>query len=255
MNGLAGKRILVTRPQDQASALIEKLNVYGAESIAFPTIKIASLDDPAPLFQAIVELRSYRWVIFTSVNGVSEFWKYLTACGQNEEAFVGIDVAAIGPATAEALRERGVEPRFMPDEYIADAIAAGLGDVQGERILLLRADIARKSLKEELEKRSAIPNEVAVYHIQSADFSQDVLMEFERGIDIITFTSASTVRNFMKLMENQSFPSLSQAVIACIGPITADAARECGLDVHVIAAAYTTDGLVQALVDYFNPTP
>jgi uroporphyrinogen-III synthase len=248
---LANKRVLVTRPRAQAAAMIEKLAGLGAVPVIFPTIEISTAEDPSQLDQAITNLDSYRWVIFTSVNGVSAFWQRLNALGKDSQACNGIQIAAIGPATAQALREHGVQPAFIPEEYIAEAILPGLGEVLGQRILLPRADIARKALVDELARQGAFPEEIAAYRTVPARTDPQALSELERGVDIATFTSSSTVRNYMALLSERAIPLLQGAVIACIGPITAEEARNQGLTVDVVAEDYTLDGLIEALVKYF----
>jgi uroporphyrinogen-III synthase len=253
MTDLTGKRILVTRPKSQAAAFIEKLANLGAVPVLFPTIEIVNQQDNPLLDQAINQLNSYHWVIFTSVNGVSAFWQRLSAQGRGKEIFDGVQVAAIGPATAQALTEAGVQPNFTPDEYVAEAILPGLGKVEGQRILLPRADIARKALVEALKLQGAFPEEIAVYQTLPAPLDPQALAELEKGIDIATFTSSSTVRNFFGLLEHRALEVLDGALIACIGPITANTAREFGLRVDLTAETYTIDGLVEALLGYESP--
>ncbi len=249
MKPLAGKRILVTRPRAQATELCDKLAVQGAQPIVFPTIEIAALDDYAALDHAIRHLAQYQWIVFTSVNGVKAFWQRLDPLGL--EGPWGLpNVAAIGPATALALQAHGITAALIPDEYIAEAILENIGDVQGQRILLPRADIAREVLAVELQKRGAVVDEIAAYRTLPAQPDPAGLIELQRGVDVITFTSSSTVRNFMALVGQTAI--LPNTVIACIGPITANTARELGLRVDVTAAEYTMDGLVATLVAYFD---
>ncbi|MGQ0604077.1 MAG: uroporphyrinogen-III synthase [Anaerolineales bacterium] len=263
---LAGKRLLITRPRAQAADLCDKLAALGAEPILFPTVEIAPLENYAALDLAIATLDSYHWLIFTSVNGVSAFWQRL-----DPERFTlpaSLKIAAIGPATAHALETRGARAQLIPDEYVAEAILEKIGEVRGQRILLPRADIAREALAVELGKRGAVVHEVAAYHTRPAAPDPRGLAELRRGVDAVTFTSSSTVRNFVRLISGSDqyidpanirrmgrdgipMPSLNRAVIACIGPVTAQTAREAGLPVDVMAQAYTMDGLVAALVDYF----
>ncbi len=248
MNELTGKRVLITRPLAQADGLVEMLASLGAVPVLFPTIEIAPLDDTSQIDQAIASLNRYQWVIFTSANGVDAFWQRLRSLGR---AFEGVRAAAIGPSTALALQARGVSPDFVPAEYVAEAIVPGLGDVHGQRILLPRADIARKALVEALVQRGALPDELAVYRTVIARPTPAALAELEKGIDAATFTSASTVKYFFEILGGRAQEILRGAVIACIGPITANAARSQGLTVHLVAAEYTVDGLVAALTGYF----
>ena len=153
-------------------------------------------------------LGEFQWVIFTSVNGVRAFWERLAAAGRDAGIFEpGIRVAAIGPATARALEERGVQPQFIPEEYVAEAIAAGIGNVSGQRILLPRADIARKALAEALRGGGATVDEVAAYRTLPAEPDPRVADELRKGVDVITFTSSSTVRYFVELLGEEAASS------------------------------------------------
>ncbi len=251
-SSVAGKRILITRPRAQAGAIIRRLARLGATPVVFPTIEITAPEDTQQLDQAINSLGRYAWIIFTSANGVAYFWRRLNALGKDRRAFKGIRVAAIGPATAGALRRRQVRPDFVPDEFVAEAIPPGLGEVRDRRILLPRADIARPALLHALEKAGAFPQEIAVYQTIPAQPSQAELAELERGIDVATFTSSSTVHNFFHILGERAAGLLRGAVIVCIGPITAETAHSLGLAVDVVAKKYTAEGLVDALVEYYT---
>lgn len=249
MNNLTGKRVLVTRPRAQAATLIERLMALEAVPVVFPTIEISALEDTSLIDQAITNLSTCSWVIFTSVNGVDAFWQRLSVLGKGNDVFTGIQIAAIGPATAHALLEKGVQPTFVPEEYVAEAILPGLGDVRGQKILLPRAEIARKALVEALQNQGALPEEIAVYRTLPAHPDAQALAELEKGVDIVTFTSSSTVSNFFDLLDGRALGLLKGAVIACIGPITAETAKKLGLTVHIVAKDYTVDGLVEALLN------
>lgn len=266
---LMGKRILVTRPRAQAADLCDKLAALGAEPILFPTIAIASMDDYSALDEAIRNLNQYQWIIFTSVNGVAAFWKRLDLAGLRDPRGLTGKVAAIGPATAQALENRNVRAAFIPEEYVAEAIVAGIGNVEGQWILLPRAEIAREALAEELGRRGAIVHEIAAYRTLPVAPDRQGLAELRCGVDAITFTSSSTVRNFVALLSGHPkhidaanirrmgrdglpVPSLGTAAIACIGPITTQTARDVGLPVDVMASDYTMAGLVTALLEYFS---
>jgi len=245
---LENKRILITRPRAQAADLCDKLTALGAVSIGFPTIEIAPLTDTACLDDAIRQLDQYQWIIFTSVNGVTAFWERLDIVGAN--LLPTQHIAAIGPATAQALESRGITVTLIPDEYVAESIVDNIGDVCGQRILLPRADIAREALAIDLRQRGAVVDEIAAYRTLPAMLDPIGLAELRRGVDVITFTSSSTVRNFVALVGRESLsPS---TLIACIGPITASTARELGLHVDIMASEYTMDGLVNALVEHFK---
>jgi uroporphyrinogen III methyltransferase/synthase len=254
-SGLTGKRILVTRPRAQAGGLVEALSALGAVPVVFPTIEIDVIPDVPLLDRAITNLTLYRWVIFTSVNGVAAFWQRLTTLGKDSAAFHGIGVAAIGPATAQSLREHGVKPDFVPDEHVAEAIVPGLGDVRGRRILLPRAELARKALVDELARLGAQPEEIAVYSTHPGQPASGEWDELEKGVDVATFTSSSTVRNFCALLGSRTGQVLQGALVACIGPVTAQTAQDHGLKVGLVAEDYTTSGLVAALLAYYRAQP
>jgi uroporphyrinogen-III synthase len=159
---LQGKRIVITRPRSQMDALVERLQALGAEPIAFPTIAIVPQTDNEVLFTAIKHLQDYDWLIFTSRNGVEVFWDHFTRVGANLQQLNGLKIAAIGPATAAALAERSAPVHLIPPEYVAEAILEAIGEVRGLRILLPRAEIARPVLADELVRRGAEVNEIAV---------------------------------------------------------------------------------------------
>jgi uroporphyrinogen-III synthase len=242
---LAGLNILVTRSREQARDLSEKLAELGACPIEFPTIQITPLEDTTHLDEAVRRVMDYDWVIFTSVNGVMAFWDRLLALGLDRMMLDGVRVAAIGPATARALTGRGIQLAFMPAEFVAERIAEGLGEVSGLRILLPRAEIARKALVEQLAARGAQVDEVTAYRTLLAPVPAD--LDLDR-VDLLTFTSSSTVRNFVAICQQANLRLPAQARVACIGPITARTAQELGLRVDVVASQYTMDGLVEAIV-------
>ena len=249
---LAGKRIVVTRPAPQAPELAEPLQALGATPILFPTIAIHPMEDSSRLDDAIGQISAgaYDWVIFTSVNGVAIFWERLEALDRDGSIFDGVKVAAIGPATGDALADQGVVADYIPDEFVAEAIADGLGDMSGRRVLLPRAAIARKTLAEMLSEQGAEVEEVATYQTLPAEPGVAALSEL-RNADIFTFTSSSTVRNFVELVGGpKAAVKLTRgAHVACIGPITAGTAEEMGMVPHIVAEDYTIGGLVAALVD------
>jgi uroporphyrinogen III methyltransferase / synthase len=237
------KRILITRPRAQANGFAEKLHVAGFEAIFFPVIEIQPIKDNPALDRALNKLNCYEWVVFTSVNGVE------VVCNQSQNlAFP--HVAAIGPKTAEALKTRGVTPDFVPEEYVAESILPGLGDLLGKWVLLPRAEIARKALPEAILKAGGIAHEVAVYKTLPVEPDANGLAALKSGVDWITFTSPSTVRNFVEIICKEEMDPLQLAgnpKIACIGPITESAAKEEGFEVSLVAEKYTTEGLVSAL--------
>jgi uroporphyrinogen III methyltransferase/synthase len=255
MTPLSAKRILVTRPRAQAGAFIDQLTALGAIPVIFPTIILAPPEDHTTLDRAIHNLSAYQWLIFTSANGVAAFFQRLEALGKSNAEFSRTKIAAIGPATARALQEFGLHADFVPDEHVAEAVAAGIGDVSGQNILLPRADIARKALAEELSRRGAHPQDIAVYRTLPYHPGPDEILALEQGIDVATFTSSSTLQCFLDLLGKRGLEILTGAVLACIGPITAETARAHGLRVDVVAGEYTTGGLIRALVDYCQSHP
>ncbi len=245
---LTGLRVVVTRPESQSEELCSRLRALGAQPVLFPVIAIVPPEAGGPLDKAIARLAGYDWTIFTSVNGVEHFWTRLKTMDvpspqTNTSPFQG-RVAAIGPATAEALRERGVSVDLMPAEYRAEAILDEIGDVAGQRILLPRADIARRALADGLRTKGAQVDEVPAYRTVRAEPSSAAFKTLRAGVDVVTFTSSSTVRNFVSLTQGLDY---GDPLIACIGPVTAATAHELGLRVDVTAEEYTIDGLLEAL--------
>jgi uroporphyrinogen III methyltransferase/synthase len=248
---LLGRRVLVTRSREQASALSERLMELGADPIEFPVIQIAPPEDYSTLDEAIRRLSCYDWTIFTSVNGVKAFVGRLRAQGMDIRALGGVKLCAIGPATAAELSQYCLDVDFVPRRYVAEAIVEGIGDVEGQRILLPRADIARRALAVELAEAGAEVDDVVAYRTVLAnppgEDVRDMLLSGE--IDTVTFTSSSTVRNFAAMMRDDDLTEILRgAMIACIGPITAKTATALGLRVDVVAEEYTIKGLISALV-------
>ena len=258
---LWGRRVVVTRAREQASALSERLRELGAEPIEYPVIAFAPPEDLGPLDAAIAELDRYDWIIFTSTNGVRYFCERLAATGRAPSDLHSIRIGAIGPATAAAVRGAGLQPAFVPDEFVAEAVIAQIGDVAGHRILLPRADIAREALVGGLEAKGAAVDQVVAYRTVLGESRTDVVRLLrQRAIDAVTFTSSSTVKNFFTRLAESGLPAgearalLAGVTIAAIGPITARTAREYGLQVEIEAEQYTIPGLVDALVQALRPS-
>ncbi|WP_459909525.1 uroporphyrinogen-III C-methyltransferase [Desulfotomaculum defluvii] len=251
-----GKRVIVTRSREQASVLAEAIEALGGEPWEFPTIRIADPEDYTPLDNAIADVRSYRWVIFTSVNGVKNFFQRMSENKKDIRDLSDVRLCAIGPKTREELENRGLAVDYVPGEYRAEEIVEGLkGKVlPGDRILLPRADIARKLLPQALEEMGAQVHEVVAYRTVLGDGNAAAIRESlaNGDINVVTFTSSSTVQNFVKLIGEEGLPQLmDKVVVASIGPITSNTARKLGLRVDVEAKEYTIDGLVQAITDYY----
>ena len=236
---------MVTRPEAQAEEFCSQLRAAGACPIRFPTIQLAPIPDTRPLQRALEQLESFRWVIFTSVNGVVYTWRTLNRVWPQE-----LKVAAIGPATAAALHARTVAVDFMPKEFRAERIATGLRMLDGGHVLLLRAERARPILADMLRARRVHVTEIAVYRTLTNRPPAAAYAALQKGVDAITFTSTSTVEGFTTVAEHPSRDTL----VACIGPVTAQAARDHGYNVRAIAREYTTGGLLKALQEHFeNP--
>ncbi len=250
---LTGKSILVTRARDQASALSARLRSFGARVVEFPAIRIEPADDYTALDAALSDADSYDWACFTSVNAVAAVDARLGAIGKTWSALDGVKVAAIGPATARSLTDRGVVVSYMPDEFLAEAVALGLPDPEGTRILLARADIADRRLVEGLAGRGARVDQFTAYRtLPSDENAPDLRSSLAAGeIEVVTFTSSSTVRNLCLAIGDDHIRLLSRSLIACIGPVTAGTAREFGLSPRIEAEEHTIDGLVRALREYF----
>jgi uroporphyrinogen-III synthase len=241
-------KVLITRPRTQADKFAEKLRSAGFESIFFPVIEIQPIGNNVALERALEKLNCYEWVVFTSVNAVDVVFDEYSVFFLKENA--GVRFAAIGPKTAEALRKYSIEPDFVPKEYVAEAILPGLGDLQGKWVLLPRAEIARQALPEAIANAGGIVHEIIVYQTLPAQVDEDGLSALISGVDVITFTSASTVENFFAIAKQNGLDPLNlpnNPLFACIGPITEQAAKEEGLVKLVVAKEYTTEGLIEAI--------
>jgi len=250
---LFGKRVLVTRARHQASAMSRLLTERGAIPVELPVIEVTS-SDGSRLEEAMRRLSFYHWILFTSVNGVVAFFERLQALGKDARTLHGIEVGAIGPATADALKREGITPDFIPTEFTSDGIVAGLGprNITGKHFLLPRADIADNALVDGLRGMGAEVEEVPAYHTaKPADSSLSVKRAISSGeIDVVTFASSSTVSNLMAAMNNDA--NLHGTRVACIGPKTAETARRVGLKVDIMAKESTIPALVDAIEEYFR---
>ena len=254
---LLGKRLVVTRAREQASDLVALLSELGAECLEFPTIKVIPPDDWEPLDTAINRLSGYDWLVFTSVNGVNFFFNRLFENDKDVRVFQGIQTACIGPATAKRLLEFGLKTDILPESYRAEAVVDAFKNetITGKKILLPRAKEARPVLPVELTKRGAHVEEITAYQTEAIhEGVERLLNQLTTGaIDLITFTSSSTVKNFKALLPEQGFEDiLDNVTIASIGPITSDTARSLGFEVHVTAESYTICGLCDAILRYYQ---
>jgi uroporphyrinogen III methyltransferase/synthase len=254
---LLGKRIVVTRAREQASDLIKNLADLGADCLECPTIKIMPSEDEAPLNRAIQDLASYDWIVFTSVNGVAYFFKTLFAGNKDVRALNQLRTAAIGPATAKRLLDFGLKSDIVPETYRAESVVEAFSkeDIKDKKILLPRAAEARPVLPVELTRMGAQVDEVPAYRTIKDPEKADVLIsELEdKTVDLVTFTSSSTVKNFKDLLPAGQFKQLIKGVtVASIGPITSDTARDLGFSVDITAEEFTIAGLCDAILQYYD---
>ena len=251
MTALAGRTVVVTRPRDQAAGLVALLQADGARVLACPTVEIVPVGLTDELRAAIAHLDDYQTVIFTSANGVALFCDRLRDCGREPAALASCELVAIGPATAAALDERGLVASLVPEEYAAEGILeafeARARRLAGRRVLLARAREARRLLPDELRRRGATVDVVAVYDAVPVAALACPPADIERA-DYVTFTSSSTARHFVTLMGRDGLAGrLAGVRLASIGPVTSATLHELGLPVAVEAATYTAAGLAAAL--------
>jgi uroporphyrinogen III methyltransferase/synthase len=258
---LSGRRILITRSREQAGEMVELIEDLGGEAIEAPTIRIAPPEDDGPLDDACAQAAGFDWVVFTSANGVDQFMRRLLAGPGDIRDLKGVRLCAIGPATAERLTRHGLRVDLMPLEYRAEAVMDALrntGPLEGSRVLLPRADLARDLLAEELRAAGADVTEVVAYRtvLETGERQGDpdvYRMLLDRRIDVVTFTSASTVRNFVKIYGEDTAPDLLRTtVVASIGPVTAEAAQQLGIETTIQPSTYTIPALIDAIVEYFE---
>lgn len=263
MRPLFGKRVLVTRPREQAAELCERLAELGAEPIEAPTIRIAPPDDWGPLDAACAAPDAFDWIVFTSVNGVEAFMRRLLAGPRDVRSVGGVRLCAIGPATAGRLHRYGLKVDLTPAEHRAEAVFDALraaGPLAGARVLLPRADLAREMLAAALRDAGAEVTDVAAYRTALAGGGDDDRGDrpdvrkllLDRQVDVVTFTSASTVRNFVTILGGKpAVDLLGTTTVASIGPVTAEAAERLGIETAIMPATYTVPALVDAIVDHF----
>jgi uroporphyrinogen III methyltransferase/synthase len=252
---LFGKKVLVTRAREQASALTDGLKKLGADCMEAPAIKIVPPDSYEPLDEAIAGLSQYHWLIFTSVNGVEHFFNRMAAAGLDTRAITA-KVAAIGSQTAARLKNYGITADIVPAEFRAEGIIEALAGYikTGMKVLIPRALVARDILPEKLTELGASVNVVPAYRTIAGDTNgQELAAKLEQGeIELVTFTSSSTVTNLLDLLGPNGAPLVAKAKVACIGPITADTCIEHGIKPTVIAEEYTIRGLVEAITALYK---
>lgn len=249
---LFGRKVVVTRARAQAGEFSVRLESLGAEVVEFPTIEIAPPDDFAPLDDAIRSLGSFDWLVFTSVNGVDAFTERLAHHGSDVRAVRReAKIAAIGPATADRIRQSGLKVDVIPDEFRAEGLLDEIpaGEIKDKKILIPRAKVAREILPDKLREAGAEVVVPPAYRSVPSEAGRGSLEKRLRAgeIDCITFTASSTVENFAGAFGDETADLLDGTKVVCIGPITADTARRHGLTVDIEADEYTIPGLVAAV--------
>ena len=254
---LVGRRIVVTRARAQAGGLAARIEELGGEVIEFPTIEIQPPESFAALDAAIARIADYNWLIFTSVNGVEQFLARFDRSGKSSAEIQSKRVAAIGPPTAERLNGAGIGSCLVPEQFQAEGVLDALKpeEMRGKRVLIPRAAKAREILPETLRQWGAFVDVVEAYRtvIPTADVSRLRSLLQERKVDMVTFTSSSTVWNFVKLFGGEKLSViLDGTAIGCIGPITKATVEELGGNADLVSAEFTILGLVRAMVDFFE---
>ena len=258
---LFGKRVLVTRPREQAAELVERLEAAGAEAVEAPLIHIEPPEDFGPLDAACEAAGTFNWIVFASANAVDVFLDRLLRTPHDLRVLSGVKLCAVGPATSDRLIARGLKVDLMPVEYRAEGVLAALaaaGALRGQKFLLPHADVGREVLADELRDRGADVTEVIAYRTVIAEPEADDVpdiyrMLLERRIDVVTFTSGSAVRSFVKVLGAEPAADLlSTIIVASIGPVTADVAAQCNIKTTIVPARYTIPALVDAIVAHFE---
>lgn len=242
-------RVLITRPRAQAASFAAALHDLGIETVYFPTIDIKPVQDTTCLDSALYQLDKYDWVVLTSVNAADAFIKRMTDLGIKSPP-TDLSFAVVGPKTNARLITAGVTPGVIPEQYVAEAIIPGLGDLSDRWVLLPMADIAPDTLPKAIQEAGGIAHVVTAYHTIPAVLDLDGLAAIDQGVDFITFTSGSTARNFYSLVQSAGLDPLQLPggpKIVCIGPKTGRAASELGFEVDIVADPHTSDGLISAL--------
>jgi uroporphyrinogen III methyltransferase/synthase len=251
----------VTRPREQAQELVVALESMGAETILAPMIRIVPPDDYGPLDDACARAPEFDWIVFSSANAVDAFIERLLAGPRDLRALGGAKLCVVGQATAERLAKHGVKPDVVPAEYRAEAVVpaiAAAGRIEGLKVLLPRADVGREVIADDLRKQGADVTEVVAYRTIVAEPEREgepdiYRMLLDRRIDVVTFTSPSAVRSFVRVLGAEPAPDLLRTTtVACIGPVTAEAASQHGIQTTIIPVEYTVRAMVDAIVKYFQ---
>jgi uroporphyrinogen III methyltransferase/synthase len=254
---LFGKRIVVTRSRDQAGVFAEMLINAGATPVEFPSIDVVPPASWAELDSALDSVESYHWVIFTSANAIRFFFERLREKGMDLRVLKGVNICAVGPKTAEALEQHGLKADLIPAEFKAEGVLKALGGVQvkGLKFLIPRAKKAREIIPDRLKELGALVTVATAYeNVRPASDVERVKKLFqEKKIAAVTFTSSSTVNNFVEMLGQKEYKTLVNGVaVACIGPVTAKTTEELGMKVDIMPKEYTIPALVDAMVEYFK---
>jgi uroporphyrinogen III methyltransferase/synthase len=255
---LFGRRIVVTRPHEQARELVEPLERLGADTVEAPLVRIVPVDDMTPFDEALAGIEEFNWAIFTSANAADLFMDRLLAGPGDVRRLKGVRLCTVGPATANHLTRFGLKVDAIPSEFRADAITSALeahGSLTGMRVLWPRTDKARDVLGDDLRKAGAEVTEITVYRTELVEPSgePDVYrMLLDRGIDAVTFTSPSAIKSFVQIYGADAAADLLRTtVVASIGPVTAEAGERYGIPSTIVATHHTIPGLVEAIAEHF----
>lgn len=242
---LAGKRIVVTRRVEQAASFCKRLRTLGAEPILFPTIELTAL--PATELDRVMdEIGAYDWLLFTSANAIRFFFASNSVSTARPDL---PSIAVVGSATGDLLSDYGYGAAVMPKTFTGEGLAQSIGSLQGRRVLLPRAKQGRADIVDELKARGAKVHDIALYDTVMAEPRPEALAAIKAGVDVLTFTSPLTAEYFYRMVE----PDLvASAIVACIGPTTANTVQKLGVLVHVMPPQYTIIGLTDALIQYFH---
>ena len=253
---LSGLKVVVTRAADQAGGFVGRLKSAGAEVVEFPTIQTVPPESTEEMDEAIRGLSGFDYALFTSVNAVKFFLGRMAELGVTTDALKGMKLITVGPKTAAALEELGLTPDITPEEFKAEGVLAALEgcELSGRRVLFPRAETAREAIIDGLKARGAEVVLVVAYRTVPPKVDPGYVRELfaEGGVSAITFTSSSTVKNFVSIVGSEVIGYLKDVCVACIGPVTADTCREMGVPVCVIPTDYTVDALFEALVEHFR---
>jgi uroporphyrinogen III methyltransferase/synthase len=258
---LFGRRIVVTRSPEQAPELVDALEAFGAQAVQAPTIRIVPPEDPEALDRAAAAVDEYDWVVFESAGSATRFLNALTRGPRDLRALGRVSICAIGPSTADRLAAAGIRPDVMTPEAGPDRLSEAMARVaplEGQRVLVVRPDLLRDVVSQELTRQGADVSDLVAYRTEpvppDSPRAQDLYRQLLEGrIDAVTFTSPTALRRFAGMIgEEQAADLLNTTTVVAIGPVTAAAALEMGIEAPVVPATYTVAGIVQALVDQFR---